>query len=126
PPHSRKVSTESSRNVSSVNLAEEGEEKKEENGAKPSGIRPALRQIQSSASLRSRNLSGVDDYSPGTPSLYSSSSTTNLRLGKAFPLQVSTGTPTSSSHPPLPSSSCGMNLFDSKLPSPTTARTATH
>lgn len=88
---------------------------------------PSLRQIHSSASLRSRNLASPEFDAPGTPktSLFASSSTSNLRKG--LPRSATPGamgmTPL---NPPttagLPHS--GMNLFDSKIHSPTAPNNA--
>lgn len=90
------------------------------------GIPGALRQIQSSASLKSRNLASPDTESPSTTGngLFSSSSTSNLR--KAFPRSVTPATPSIVPMTPmgmpttagLPAG--GMHLFESKLYSPAT------
>lgn len=90
------------------------------------GIPGSLRQIQSSASLKSRNVGGPDTESPGTPhnGLFSSSSTSNLR--KAFPRSATPATPTIVPNTPMgapPTAGLpagGMHLFDSKLHSPAT------
>jgi hypothetical protein len=92
---------------------------------------PPLRQIHSSASLRSRNFAGSDMETQGSSigSLFSSSSTSNLRKGLAQ--SVAPGTPivpmTPIQPPPtagLPSG--GMNLFDNKLHSPETQSRGTN
>lgn len=85
---------------------------------------PGLRQIQSSASLRSRNVMSPETEPPGTPvnNLFASSSTSNLR--KPYSRSITPATPglASSIAPPptagLPTS--GMNLFDNKIHSPET------
>ncbi|RPA93700.1 hypothetical protein L873DRAFT_1703959 [Choiromyces venosus 120613-1] len=90
------------------------------------GIPGSLRQIQSSASLKSRNVGSPDTESPGTPhnGLFSSSSTSNLR--KAFPRSATPATPTIIPNTPMgapPTAGLpagGMHLFDSKLHSPAT------
>lgn len=96
------------------------------------GIPGALRQIQSSASLKSRNLVSPEAESPSTSGngLFSSSSTSNLR--KAFPRSATPATPsivpmTPMGPPPtagLPAG--GMHLFESKLYSPATPNSAEH
>ncbi|KAI5858778.1 hypothetical protein BZA05DRAFT_330420 [Tricharina praecox] len=85
---------------------------------------PSLRQIHSSASLRSRNLTSPEFDVPSTPksSLFSSSSTSNLRKG--FPRSVTPGNPNIPMTPLYPPqtaglSGSGMGLFDSKMHSPT-------
>ncbi|KAI5776629.1 hypothetical protein EDC01DRAFT_450248 [Geopyxis carbonaria] len=85
---------------------------------------PALRQIHSSASLRSRNFGSPESESPATPvtNLFASSSMSNLR--KAFPRGGAPNVvmPMTPVQPPatagLPG---GMNLFDTKIHSPDTA-----
>ncbi|KAG0636546.1 hypothetical protein HOY80DRAFT_891164 [Tuber brumale] len=90
------------------------------------GIPGSLRQIQSSASLKSRNVGGPGTESPGIPhnGLFSSSSTSNLR--KAFPRSATPATPTIVPNTPMgapPTAGLpagGMHLFESKLHSPAT------
>ncbi|CAZ81896.1 unnamed protein product [Tuber melanosporum] len=90
------------------------------------GIPGSLRQIQSSASLKSRNVGGPDTESPGIPhnGLFSSSSASNLR--KAFPRSATPATPTIVPNTPMgapPTAGLpagGMHLFESKLHSPAT------
>lgn len=94
------------------------------------GIPGALRQIQSSASLKSRNLASPDTESPNNSGngLFSSSSASNLR--KAFPRSVTPATPSVVPMTPmgmpatagLPAG--GMHLFESKLHSPATPNSA--
>lgn len=83
---------------------------------KVTGI-PPLRQIQSSASLRTRNVASPEFDLPGTPmsTLFSSSSTSNLR--KAVPRS---STPLHHQDPPATAGlgTNGMNLFDSRIHSP--------
>lgn len=95
------------------------------------GIPGALRQIQSSASLKSRNIASPDMDSPSTGGngLFSSSSASNLR--KAFPRSVA---PTPSAVPFTPMvlpptaglPAGGMHLFESKLHSPASPNSAEH
>lgn len=95
------------------------------------GIPGTLRQIQSSASLKSRNIASPDMESPGTGGngLFSSSSASNLR--KAFPRSVA---PTPSVVPITPMilpptaglPAGGMHLFESKLHSPASPNSAEH
>lgn len=90
------------------------------------GIPGSLRQIQSSASLKSRNVASPDMGSPGIPhnGLFSSSSTSNLR--KAFPRSATPATPSIVPMTPMgfPSTAGlpagGMHLFENKLNSPAT------
>ena len=85
---------------------------------------PPLRQIHSSASLRSRNIVSPEVDSPSTPmsNLFASSSTSNLRKGLSR-----SGTPAATSftmgslHHPPPTAG-GMNIFESKIHSPNTLR----
>lgn len=95
------------------------------------GIPGSLRQIQSSASLKSRNLASPDMDSPNTggSGLFSSSSASNLR--KAFPRSVAPAPSvvpiTPMILPPtagLPAG--GMHLFESKLHSPTSPNSTEH
>lgn len=95
------------------------------------GIPGALRQIQSSASLKSRNIASPDTEPPSTGGngLFSSSSASNLR--KAFPRSVA---PTPSVMPITPMvlpptgglPAGGMHLFESKLHSPASPNSAEH
>lgn len=95
------------------------------------GIPGPLRQIQSSASLKSRNIASPDMDSPSTGGngLFSSSSASNLR--KAFPRSVA---PTPSVVPITPMilpptaglPAGGMHLFESKLHSPASPNSIEH
>ncbi|KAL7271138.1 hypothetical protein RUND412_006134 [Rhizina undulata] len=90
------------------------------------GIPGSLRQIQSSASLKSRNMASPEAESPGNGvnSLFASSSASNLR--KAFPRSNTPATPMivpMTPMGPLPTAgfpSGGMHLFDNKFHSPST------
>lgn len=95
------------------------------------GIPGSLRQIQSSASLKSRNIASPDMDSPNTGGggLFSSSSASNLR--KAFPRSVAPAPSvvpiTPMIMPPtagLPAG--GMHLFESKLHSPASPNSTEH
>lgn len=95
------------------------------------GIPGSLRQIQSSASLKSRNIASPDMDSPNTGGggLFSSSSASNLR--KAFPRSVALAPSvvpiTPMILPPtagLPAG--GMHLFESKLHSPASPNSTEH
>lgn len=97
------------------------------------GLPGALRQIQSSASLKSRTLASPDQESSPVNSnsgLFSSSSTSNLR--KAFPRSATPATPsvvpgTPMGLPPTAGLQAGgMHLFENKLHSPATPSSADH
>lgn len=85
---------------------------------------PPLRQIHSSASLRSRNIVSPDTESPQTPmsNLFASSSTSNLRKG--IPRSTTPGATSGFAsmtplYPPPPSAG-GIDIFQNKIHSPNT------
>jgi len=121
--HSGLSATPLQKTLSSESATASGSESPARIGYTPKipGI-PSLRQIQSSASLRSRNLISPDFDPPSTPKsgLFSSSSTSNLRKG--FPRSgTPAGVPMTPLYPPPTAglSGSGMDLFDSKIHSPT-------